>query len=92
MKIVFTRGTPLVYTLHWRLGQLGTCQNDQLKPALMSNTCTGREFLDSGSPEETQRHMTWSNRSRVHENLKYKFNSDKVMRWRLHRVWSRLKV
>ena len=26
MKIVFTRGTPLVYTLHWSLLQLGTCQ------------------------------------------------------------------
>jgi hypothetical protein len=91
VKRVFTRGTPLVYTLHWSLVQLGTCLNDQLKPALKSNTTTGREFLNSGSPEKTQRHMTLSIRSRVHENLKYKFNSDTVMRWRLHRVWSGLR-
>ena len=87
---VFTRRTPLVYLLQWSLVQFGTCQDGQLKPAVTSNTTTEREFLDSGSPERTQRHMTWPYGSRVHENLKYKFNSDIVMSWRLHRVWSKL--
>jgi hypothetical protein len=74
-----------------RLRDIWPYQLDQGYMKTWNTSSTQTQSWD-GDYTEYDPDLRYKEKIRVQENLNYKFNSDTVMSWRLHKVWSKLNV